>query len=96
MPLDHLGINVPDVAAARIYYDELMPLVGFASFFAGDDWFSYAPADGPGTQLFFYTAQAQPLLTALGEHHQLRTLHRPANLEDLFLKLTGRQIREDG
>ena len=26
----------------------------------------------------------------------LRTLHRPANLEDLFLKLTGRQIREDG
>ena len=24
------------------------------------------------------------------------TLHRPANLEDLFLKLTGRQIREDG
>lgn len=57
MPLDHLGINVPDVGAARSYYDELMPLVGFASFFAGDDWFSYAPADGPGTQLFFYTAQ---------------------------------------
>ena len=27
---------------------------------------------------------------------QLRTLHRPANLEDLFLKLTGRQIREEG
>jgi lipooligosaccharide transport system ATP-binding protein len=26
----------------------------------------------------------------------LRTLHRPANLEDLFLKLTGRQIREEG
>ena len=27
---------------------------------------------------------------------RLRTLHRPANLEDLFLKLTGRQIREGG
>jgi lipooligosaccharide transport system ATP-binding protein len=26
----------------------------------------------------------------------LRTLHRPSNLEDLFLKLTGRQIREEG
>ena len=49
-----------------------------------------------GETVFFYTAQAQPLLLALGEHHQLRTLHRPANLEDLFLKLTGRQIREDG
>jgi lipooligosaccharide transport system ATP-binding protein len=33
-------------------------------------------------------------MAALSEHH-LRTLHRPANLEDLFLKLTGRQIRED-
>jgi lipooligosaccharide transport system ATP-binding protein len=49
-----------------------------------------------GETVFFYTSQAQPLLAALGEHHQLRTLHRPANLEDLFLKLTGRQIREDG
>ncbi|MBS3997584.1 MAG: ATP-binding cassette domain-containing protein [Hydrogenophaga sp.] len=49
-----------------------------------------------GETVFFYTAQAMPLLAALGEHPQLRTLHRPANLEDLFLKLTGRQIREDG
>ncbi|MBU7571717.1 MAG: ATP-binding cassette domain-containing protein [Hydrogenophaga sp.] len=49
-----------------------------------------------GETVFFYTAQALPLLAALGEHHHLRTLHRPANLEDLFLKLTGRQIREDG
>ena len=48
-----------------------------------------------GETVFFYTAQAKPLLDALAAHHQLRTLHRPANLEDLFLKLTGRQIRED-
>jgi lipooligosaccharide transport system ATP-binding protein len=49
-----------------------------------------------GETVFFYTSQATPLLSSLSEHHQLRTLHRPANLEDLFLKLTGRQIREDG
>ncbi|MDM7948802.1 ATP-binding cassette domain-containing protein [Hydrogenophaga sp.] len=49
-----------------------------------------------GETVFFYTAQAMPLLAALSERHELRTLHRPANLEDLFLKLTGRQIREDG
>lgn len=49
-----------------------------------------------GETVFFYTADAQPLLQALASMHQLRTLHRPANLEDLFLKLTGRQIREDG
>ena len=49
-----------------------------------------------GETVFFYTPDAQPLLQALAPMHQLRTLHRPANLEDLFLKLTGRQIREEG
>ena len=50
-----------------------------------------------GETVFFYTEDARPLLEALGrEHPKLRTLHRPSNLEDLFLKLTGRQIREDG
>jgi lipooligosaccharide transport system ATP-binding protein len=50
-----------------------------------------------GETVFFYTQDARALLEALArEHAKLRTLHRPANLEDLFLKLTGRQIREDG
>ena len=49
-----------------------------------------------GETVFFYTQDAKQLLDALGAHPKLRTLHRPANLEDLFLKLTGRQIREDG
>lgn len=49
-----------------------------------------------GETVFIYTAHAKPLLDALQAWPQLRTLHRPANLEDLFLKMTGRQIREDG
>jgi lipooligosaccharide transport system ATP-binding protein len=50
-----------------------------------------------GETVFFYTQDAKPLLDALArEQPKLRTLHRPANLEDLFLKLTGRQIREEG
>jgi len=49
-----------------------------------------------GETVFFYTQDAKPLLLVLAERPELRTLHRPANLEDLFLKLTGRQIREDG
>jgi lipooligosaccharide transport system ATP-binding protein len=50
-----------------------------------------------GETVFFYTQDAKPLLDALAQQHpKLRTLHRPANLEDLFLKLTGRQIREEG
>ncbi len=48
-----------------------------------------------GETVFFYTKDAAALLQALSSHPQLRTLHRPANLEDLFLKLTGRQIREE-
>jgi catechol 2,3-dioxygenase-like lactoylglutathione lyase family enzyme len=60
--LGHLAINVPDLGAAKRYYDELMPLVGFESFFAADDEFSYKPADNKrGTYLFFYpTAIAGP------------------------------------
>ena len=55
--LGHLGINVPDLVAARRYYDALMPLVGFEPFFAADDEFSYKPAGNkPGTYLFFYPA----------------------------------------
>jgi lipooligosaccharide transport system ATP-binding protein len=48
-----------------------------------------------GETVFFYTANAHPLLLALQATPQIRSLHRPANLEDLFLKLTGRQIREN-
>ncbi|MBX9961285.1 MAG: ATP-binding cassette domain-containing protein [Burkholderiaceae bacterium] len=48
-----------------------------------------------GETAFFYTRDAAPLMQALAHEHTLRSLHRPANLEDLFLKLTGRQIRED-
>ena len=48
-----------------------------------------------GETVFFYTQDAKALLAAMADYPQLRTLHRPANLEDLFLKLTGRQIRED-
>ena len=49
-----------------------------------------------GETVFFYTQDAAQLQQALGAHAGLRTLHRPANLEDLFLKMTGRQIREEG
>jgi lipooligosaccharide transport system ATP-binding protein len=48
-----------------------------------------------GETVFFYTHDARQVLDALTAWPKLRTLHRPANLEDLFLKLTGRQIRED-
>ncbi|MGZ5266798.1 MAG: ATP-binding cassette domain-containing protein [Caldimonas sp.] len=48
-----------------------------------------------GETVFFYVRSAKPLLDALADDHSVRYLHRPANLEDLFLKMTGRQIRDD-
>ena len=48
-----------------------------------------------GETVFFYLRDAHRLLDAIGERRDIRTLHRPANLEDLFLKLAGRQIRDD-
>ena len=37
---------------------------------------------------------AAPLLADLATHAGVRYLHRPANLEDLFIKLTGRELRD--
>ena len=47
-----------------------------------------------GETAFCYVGDAQPLLAHLHGHGALRYLHRPANLEDVFLKLTGREMRE--
>ena len=51
--------------------------------------------EASGETVFFYLREPRPLLDALAAHAGIRYLHRPANLEDLFLKLTGRQIRDD-
>ena len=47
-----------------------------------------------GETVFCYTNDAEPLLQSLARTPGLRYLHRPANLEDLFLKLTGREMRD--
>ena len=47
-----------------------------------------------GESAFCYVKDAQPLLAHLQGRDDLRYLHRPANLEDVFLKLTGREMRE--
>ena len=47
-----------------------------------------------GETAFCYVGDAQPLLSELQRQPHLRYLHRPANLEDVFLKLTGREMRE--
>jgi lipooligosaccharide transport system ATP-binding protein len=47
-----------------------------------------------GETLFCYTDAPQALVAELEAIPSLRYLHRPANLEDVFLKLTGRDLRD--
>ena len=47
-----------------------------------------------GETAFCYARDAAPLLSELAHANGVRYLHRPANLEDLFIKLTGRELRD--
>jgi lipooligosaccharide transport system ATP-binding protein len=48
-----------------------------------------------GDRMFVYTDDAQPIFAALAAAHGAeRCIVRPAGLEDLFLRLTGRGLRE--
>jgi lipooligosaccharide transport system ATP-binding protein len=69
----------------------------------GDEAKAWAAAQGralcarlevAGETAFCYARDPQPLLAALAQAPGLRYLHRPANLEDLFIKLTGRELRD--
>jgi lipooligosaccharide transport system ATP-binding protein len=47
-----------------------------------------------GETVFCYAHDASALVADLETRHELRFLHRHANLEDVFLKLTGRELRD--
>jgi catechol 2,3-dioxygenase-like lactoylglutathione lyase family enzyme len=102
--LGHIGINMPDLDAARRYYGAIMPLVGFEVFLDADDEFAYRPMAGkPGTYLFFYPSaeQSQYSRHQTGLQHlafMVRTrsavtaVH--AAVAELSTQLGGRVLRE--
>ncbi len=47
-----------------------------------------------GETAFFYCSEPRPLLARLAEAPGLRYVHRASNLEDVFIKLTGRELRD--
>jgi lipooligosaccharide transport system ATP-binding protein len=51
-------------------------------------------AEITGETAFCYAHDPKPLLDNLSAQTALRYLHRAANLEDVFLKLTGRELRD--
>jgi lipooligosaccharide transport system ATP-binding protein len=64
-----------------------------------DAWMNAARRLAPrveraGESAFCYAEDAAPLLADLRDRSELGYLHRPANLEDVFLKMTGRDLRD--
>ena len=58
--IDHIGIGVPDLAAAKEYYDDLMRVLGLRAWFdtgAGGP-LNYGPDGARGSQLFLYQVEA--------------------------------------
>ena len=67
--IDHIGIGVPDLVAAKRYYDELMPILGLKQWFqtSSDGSFAIGPDGARGPQIFFYQA------LGAGDYSQHRT-----------------------
>ena len=64
-----------------------------------DAWLSRARSVAPrferaGDTVFAYAGDVAPVLATLEGQPELSYLHRPASLEDVFLKLTGRDLRD--
>src|SRR6476620_11369913 len=71
--IDHVGVGVSDLVAAKQYYDELMSILGLKEWFETSPGgpFNYGPDGDRGAQLFFYQAE-EPGTYARGQtglHH---------------------------
>ena len=96
--LDH-GRLVTEGAPRELIAAQIEPQV--VEIF-GDDAAAWAKArrdlgerlEVAGDTAFFYCRDPARLLAALAEAPGLRYTHRAANLEDVFLKLTGRELRD--
>ena len=71
--IDHIGIGVPDLAASKAYYDDLMSILGLREWFATGPGgpLNYGPDGARGSQLFFYEAEEPGTYSrgATGLHH---------------------------
>ena len=77
MGIDHVGLGVPDVEAAKAYYDELLPLVGFVR-----EWETgYRAADWYGASLFLYPALEPGPYTRHGVGLQHLSFHVPGRAD---------------
>jgi lipooligosaccharide transport system ATP-binding protein len=97
--IDH-GRLIAEATPAALIQREIEPHVIEIHGNGLAGWLDQAPALGcdrveaVGETAFAYCRSPERALASLAGRVGLRYLHRPANLEDVFLKLTGRDLRD--
>ena len=97
--MDH-GRKIADGAPRELIAEHIEPQVVEVYGDGADEWAETfgrrmsERCEKTGETVFCYAHDADPIVHRLERDAQLRYLHRPANLEDLFLKLTGRELRD--
>jgi lipooligosaccharide transport system ATP-binding protein len=97
--IDH-GRTLAEGAPQALIAEHIEPEVVEVYGEGVEDWFSAhardlsSRAELHGETAFLYMREPAAAIANLRDHPGLRFMHRRANLEDLFLKLTGREMRE--
>jgi lipooligosaccharide transport system ATP-binding protein len=97
--IDH-GRLITEEAPRRLIDREIEPVVVEVYGDGVETWFEQFGqrlshrAELAGDTAFCYCHDPEPLLRTLEGQDELRALRRAANLEDVFLKLTGRDLRD--
>ncbi|MBC7984183.1 MAG: ATP-binding cassette domain-containing protein [Candidatus Obscuribacterales bacterium] len=94
------GVLIAEDPPHALIEREIEPIVievygdGVAQWFEAHGRRLSVRAEIAGDTAFCYCRDPEPLLKSLEGLHDLRALRRSANLEDVFLKLTGRDLRD--
>ncbi|GMU69276.1 MAG: ATP-binding cassette domain-containing protein [Steroidobacteraceae bacterium] len=97
--MDH-GVFLAEAPPHELIEREIEPVVievfgdGLGAWFDAHARRLATRAELSGDTAFCYCRDPEPLLATLAGEPELRVLRRSANLEDVFLKLTGRDLRD--
>jgi lipooligosaccharide transport system ATP-binding protein len=99
--IDH-GKKIAEGSPRQLIAEHIEPQVIEVYDEAGGDLPAFVTAnrsladrvESSGETAFFYCRDPNPLLAQLADADGLRYVHRASNLEDVFIKLTGRELRD--
>ena len=99
--IDH-GCKIAGGSPRQLIAEHIEPQVVEVYDEAGGDLTAFVAAhyrlaervETSGETAFFYCTDARALLVRLAGPPGLRYVHRASNLEDVFIKLTGRELRD--